>query len=158
MKKFIMAIPVGVISLLATAIIAYLSLASNPLDMGGIQLFAGADKVVHVLMYFFLAAVYLMDYTKFRLPHHGNTNIELVLTATAVCVGLGMEILQLMMPEQQRSFDILDWGADVLGAVIAFFVMKFKLLHYERKWLYHTSVKRFHHRHHHHYHENDSNL
>lgn len=154
-----MAIPVGLCSLLATALIAYLSIASNPLEMGQLHLFPGADKVAHVLMYFFLAAVYLADYCKFRLPHHTTTNVELAFTSCAIMVGLGLEVAQLLLPDTGRNFEIGDWFADIAGATIAFFLMKFKLMHYERKYLYREALHRSHkHHHHHRYQENDSNM
>ena len=58
MKKFLLSIPVGLPSVLMLALILYLSLATEPVPEE-IPLFLGADKLAHVVMYFF-AMVHLL--------------------------------------------------------------------------------------------------
>ncbi|MBQ2235490.1 MAG: hypothetical protein II428_02080, partial [Muribaculaceae bacterium] len=61
MKKFLLSIPVGLPSALMQALILYLSLATEPVPEE-IPLFVGADKLAHVVMYFFATLVFIMDY------------------------------------------------------------------------------------------------
>lgn len=133
MKKMINALPVGILSFIVTALIVYLSLDANPLDVGHFKFFEGFDKIVHFVMYWGCGIVYLLDYAKFKYPHHCHLNVELALTAMAMLLGLLMEIMQLLLANG-RSFDVLDWVADVAGAVVAFGLMHWLGLH----WLRHV--------------------
>lgn len=150
MKRFILAIPSGTLSLAITLFIAYLSLASNPLDVNSIKLFPGADKCIHFIMYLSCAVVYLYEYAKHKLPHHTKLNIELALTTLVALIGLILEIAQLTLTVS-RSFEVLDCVANASGAFCGFLIMHFwglKSIHHS---LYKTAAKR-HCRHHHHHH------
>ena len=154
MAKFLLKIPTGVLSCFVILALIYLSLSPNPLGSRGILLFPYADKVAHFLMYLGLAAVFLLDYAKLKMPHHSGVNINLALTSVAVMFGLVMEICQLVWPELGRTFDWIDWCADAAGGVVAFFLMHFMLLHRLRK-TYHRE-RYHHHRHHHRHHRSNS--
>ena len=145
MRKFLKTIPTGMPSLLALVLLAYLSLAPNPFDVNEVHLFAGADKLVHVLMYGGTTLAFLFDYAKHRLPHHTKINIELALTATAMVIGIVMEILQLVM-RLGRSFDFNDMVANCVGAALAMVAAHFWLIPVFR----HSMLRYHHHRHHHH--------
>lgn len=149
MKKMILAIPTGLLSILATAMIVYLSLASDPLSVNEMKLFPGFDKVAHVLCYFGCTLIYILDYAKYKFPHHTQLSIELALTSTAIILGLFMEIAQLVMLNG-RSYEVLDWVCDIAGAVLAFLFMHFYFLHVFRKKAYHVGIHRHHHHRHHH--------
>lgn len=142
-------IPKGLCSVIITAVVAYLSLSSNPLDITSFQFtFPGIDKVVHFLMYFALVMAYLYDYCKFKLPHHTSLNIELMLTASAAVLGLMMEIGQLVFTNC-REFDIFDCLANAVGALCGFLLMRFWGIHLLRHYFL---ASKHSHRLHHHYH------
>lgn len=140
-------IPKGLCSVIITAVVIYLSLSSNPLDINSFRLFPGFDKVAHFLMYFATVVVYLYDYTKFKLPHHTSLNLELVFTACAALMGLMLEIGQLVLTDC-REFEILDCLVNAVGALSGFLVMRFWGIHLLRK--YFLRVKHSHHSRHHH--------
>ena len=147
MKRFFKKLPVGVLSAIAIVVIAYLSLAPNPVG-GGLHLFPHSDKVAHILMYFFATILFLMDYAKFKMPHHTKLNVEIALMASAMLLGLVMEVLQLIM-QIGRGYDIFDLAANCTGALLGFGYMKWKGLHKVRVMLSRSS----HHHHHHHKHD-----
>ena len=138
MKKIINFIPIGVLSVIATAIVAYL-LLSPPSEVESSWLswfnFKHSDKLVHFLMFMFLNLAYLYDYTKYCNPHHTRLNGELALTVFASMIGLLTESCQLAMGIG-RSFDHLDIVADVLGAFIAFGMMRWFGGHVLRKYVF----------------------
>ena len=145
MEKSVLSIPKGLMSLVITAIIVYLSLDSNPFNMGKIHLFRGSDKVVHVLMYFVCAVVYLLDFAKFRFPHKTRFSQELAVTSCAIILGGLMEVAQLVM-DNGRGYDPLDWLADAVGAMLGFAVLHYWFMHKLRDYYY--NHKYHHHRRH----------
>lgn len=151
MKKFLLSIPVGLPSALMLALILYLSLATEPVPEE-IPLFVGADKLAHVVMYFFATLVFIMDYAKFKLPHHSRLNIELAITSASIMLGLIMEILQLAM-RNGRNYELGDWIADIVGAVLALIAYRLYFMHKMRWYLFHSLHR--HHHHHHHRHRHD---
>lgn len=148
MRKLIHTIPVGVPSALIIILDAYLSLASKPVPTT-VHLFEGADKVVHFLLYLVVTLIFIYDYSKFKYPHHTKLNIELVLMAVSMLLGLIMESLQLSLTVD-RSFEFLDIVANVSGAAVGFLIQRLWLMHEFRK--IHASGKHHHHHHHHHHH------
>ncbi|MDO4511579.1 MAG: hypothetical protein Q4B68_07170 [Bacteroidales bacterium] len=102
MKKFIVNIPFGVCSIIITLMVAYCSLATNPLNVNSVSLFPGFDKVAHVVMYLACTTVYLFDYAKFKLPHHTTLNAELAITCSAAVLGLLMEVAQLILTNNRE--------------------------------------------------------
>lgn len=151
MKKFLLSIPVGLPSALMLALILYLSLATEPVPEE-IPLFVGADKLAHVVMYFLATLVFIMDYAKFKLPHHSRLNIELAITSASIMLGLIMEILQLVM-RNGRNYELGDWIADIVGAVLALIAYRLCFMHKMRWYLFHSLHR--HHYHHHHRHRHD---
>ena len=156
MKKLINYIPSGVFSVLATVFVLYVLLSPDsaiPNSWLGLFNFKNGDKVLHVLLFMFLAFAYLYDYTKFKSPHHNKVDKELALTVLAASVGLMTEVGQLAMG-LGREFDQLDIYADVVGAFLAFGIVHWGGAHILRKYVF--DVKRRHRRkkhrssHHHH--------
>ena len=144
MKNLIKSIPVGGFSALMILLVAYLSLDPDPLGEQKLQLFAGADKVAHFLLYLFTACVFIFDYAKFKLPHHTKLNHELLFMCCAMLLGLLMEIGQLAL-SNGRVYDNVDLVANCLGAAAGFGWMHWRGLKKLRRWLLHSR----HHRHHH---------
>ena len=145
MRKLINAIPVGVLSAIATVLCLYLLLDNDPFGAQHVHLFPGSDKVAHVLMFMCVACAYIYDYVKYRLPHHTSTNKELAFSAAAFTVGVLAEVAQLVM-QNGRSFEWADLLADAVGAVLGFLLMKFFFTKRFRNYM--LKFKRHHHHHH----------
>ncbi len=147
-----MLIPAGVLSALVVAAIAYASLSADPMGISHLHLFAGADKVVHFVMYAVASVVFIIDYAKVRLPHHTRLNAELALTASAMLLGLLMEVGQLVLAPEFRSYDRLDLVVNCLGALAGFAFMRYGggMHRYRRMMLSHHYSSRRHRRHHRH--------
>ncbi|MBQ7690041.1 MAG: VanZ family protein [Muribaculaceae bacterium] len=119
MKHILRALPAGMASLLVVAAIAYLSLSSDPMGASHIHLFPGSDKVIHLLMYLAASMAFILDYAKVQLPHHTRQNVELALMASAMLLGLIMEVCQLYLTTT-RSFDVSDIAFNCLGALAGY--------------------------------------
>ena len=158
MKKILNRIPVGVFSVIATAIVVYLLLApASDVESSWFAWlnFKHSDKLVHFLLFLFLNLAYLYDYTKYKYPHHTKINPELAFTAVAAMLGLVTESCQLAM-NTGREFDNFDIVADVLGAFAALGLMRWFGGHVLRKYVFKRNKKRRHHHHHHHHHDHSS--
>lgn len=147
MNKAFKVIPVGITSAIVVAGIAYFSLWPDPMNGMRLHLFPHSDKVFHGLMYFTATIAFLIDYATHRLPHHTKFNHECALTATAMIIGLIMEILQLAM-QVGRGYDNMDIAANCTGALLGLLLMKWKGIKTYRHAMLNT--RRHHHKHHHH--------
>lgn len=119
MEKFrslINKIPTGLISGVTVALILWLTLAPHPTGKMHIELFPGADKVVHAIMFGFLALVVLLETMKHR--HWQPISLPGIGVTAIICAlfGFGIELLQHAMG-LGRSFETLDILADSAGAV-----------------------------------------
>ena len=164
MYKIFKKIPSGVFSVIATVIVAYVLLSPrSQFSSGWLSWlhFENSDKVVHFFMFLGLCFAYLFDYTKLKNPHHTKVNKELAIPAVASLVSLLTETAQLVMG-LGRSFDVNYIYADVLGALVAFGLMRWKGAHLLRKYLFNKRRRHRHHHHdhghhHHHHHQSGSN-
>lgn len=150
MKKFINYIPTGILSVIATAIVALvLLLPESELSTSWLWWlhFKHSDKLEHVLLFFFLTCCYLYDHTKFKNPHHTKIDKDLAFTVLACAMGLLSETAQLAMA-LGRTFDKVDIFADVVGAFLGFLFMRLWGEHLLRKYVFNYSRlrKRTHHR------------
>lgn len=136
MKKIIRKIPTGLLSVLSMALVAYLSLDNDPFSTSHVKLFPGADKVIHVIMYFCLAVVFIIDYSKHRHPRSPKTDKMCMFAFAAFVYGVVMELLQGSMG-QGRSVSLADAIANFVGAAAGFAFMKFFFVGWIRKkWNY----------------------
>ena len=92
-----------------------LTLATHRVGEEPILLFPGADKIVHGLMFFTLAAVYLAE--EYILGRLTVSKTWLAALATAV-FGTATEVLQDRM-QMGRAFEWQDIIADTTGALAA---------------------------------------
>ena len=143
MKKLFKLLPPGVISVLATAFVIYMSLASNPLDLEDIPMFPGSDKIAHIILDCALSMVYMIDYANSIYPHHLKFNRALALCAAAFVFGVLMEAAQGFM-DMGRTTDINDGFANLGGVVLAFILTKWVVMKWYRNVMRHKS----HHHHH----------
>ncbi len=127
MKKFFKKIPTGVLTLLTLILICYVSLDDNPFDVNDVQLFYGADKVVHAIMYGFLTMVMIYEMTKGLYFFKPNWQLYICLIAFNCLFSTLIESLQELM-DLGRCYDIYDIIANCSGVIIGFLLMKFILL------------------------------
>ena len=79
------------------------------------------DKWVHVGLFSVLTFLFIMPYSKSKLPTK-NKWIAVIKIALSVCIwGLTTEFIQkYFIPG--RSFDLLDWAADSTGILLALYI------------------------------------
>jgi ABC-type tungstate transport system substrate-binding protein len=138
MRRLLKSIPIGVLSVVATAVVVFLLLSpSSNLSTGWFSWlhFKNHDKLIHFILFFVLCFTYLYDYTKYRSPRHNKLDKDLALTSFAALIGLLTETGQLILVND-RSFEVADIIADVLGAFIAFAFMRWRGEHWLRKFSY----------------------
>lgn len=110
-------IPPGIPTLIILLAILYLTLAPQPVDTGDIQLFQGADKIVHAVMFGALTLAILYD-IKSILRQIPRPSIISLATVISIATGGLVELLQSWMT-LGRSAEWLDFAADAAGALIA---------------------------------------
>lgn len=136
MKSFILSIPKGVPSLIMILVAAFFTFIKNPLGVNALKVFPFAEQVGHMVLYFCVALVFILDYAKSRLPHHSKINQEIVLAATAAVLALIMEIG--LMWKTGYNYDMTNVFGGAIGAALAFLFYHFWLLHPMRHYLYHS--------------------
>ncbi len=127
MKKFINKIPSGLLSLITFVVIIYVSLDNNPFEINQVQLFEGADKIIHALMYGFWVMVMIYESSKFLYFEEPDFISYILLIMMSFLFSVSMELLQEIM-EIGRHMDIYDIIANLSGIIIGSLVMKFGLL------------------------------
>lgn len=117
LKSLLGKVPTGILSGLTVIIILWLTLAPHPTGDMKVELFEGADKVVHAIMFGFLAFVVLLEMMK----HRRWTPLPLPLIGLVAFIcsgfGIGIEFLQNAMG-LGRELEILDMLADGAGAMV----------------------------------------
>ena len=137
MKTFLLSIPKGLPSVLMMAAVLFFTFADNPLNVNALKIFPYAEQVGHMILYFALALVFILDYAKAVLPHHSKINVEIALAAIASVLALLMEI-GLMFVTNGFNYSILNWFAAMIGAALAFLFYRYWLMHPMRHYLYHS--------------------
>ena len=136
MKSFLLAIPKGLPSAIMVLLMLYFTFADNPFGINALNVFPNAEHVGHLILYFFIALVFILDYAKSRLPHHSKINQEIVLAATAAVLSLLMEIG--LMWKTGTNYDLKNVYFACIGAALAFLFYHYWLLHPLRHYLYHS--------------------
>ena len=116
-RRIMEKLPPWILTALTTLAILWLTLAPKPLGDMKPELFPGADKVVHAIMFGGLALVIYID--RSRSKGWSVLSAAYVITAmfAVMLFGAGIEFLQDMMGSG-RSFDVNDIWADVAGAAL----------------------------------------
>ncbi len=136
MKSFILSIPKGLPSAIMIALMVFFTFAKNPLGVNSLKVFPFAEQVGHLVLYFIIALVFILDYAKARLPHHSKVNQEIGLAASAATLSLIMEIG--LMWKTGFNYDMNNVVAATIGAALAFLFYHYWLLHPFRHYLYHS--------------------
>lgn len=102
-------------SLLVFAALAWLTLSPDPLPDNKVQLWEGADKMAHALMFGGLAVILLSDSFRRR-----RLNIFWIIAIILFCTAAGaaIELIQRAM-NLGRSADRADFYADAIGVAAA---------------------------------------
>lgn len=116
-RKALSKVPRWSFTIFTTLLILWLTLAPDPLGDDAPQLFPGADKIVHAMMFGFLTLMILLDRERSR--HWKALPAKWVIGAAAASTLLGIliEVAQRLM-DMGRGFEIADMVADTLGTVI----------------------------------------
>lgn len=135
MKNFILSIPKGVPTIVMILVACYFSFAKNPLGLNAFRgSFPYAPQVGHLILYFFVALVFILDYAKSRLPHHSKINQEIGIAVAAAVLSLVLEIMLMW----SFTDNLQNVFASAIGALLAFLFYHFWLLHPMRHYLYHS--------------------
>jgi len=118
------------------ALMVFFTFAKNPLGVNSLKVFPFAEQVGHLVLYFIIALVFILDYAKARLPHHSKVNQEIGLAASAATLSLIMEIG--LMWKTGFNYDMNNVVAATIGAALAFLFYHYWLLHPFRHYLYHS--------------------
>ncbi|MEJ7626618.1 MAG: VanZ family protein [Ferruginibacter sp.] len=81
------------------------------------------DKWVHAGMFGLLALLFLLPFFATDISTGKRLTRGILITVMVILWGLATEFIQDNFIES-RSFDLLDWLADTVGAVISFFISK----------------------------------
>ena len=109
--------PKWMLTIITMIVIFWLTLAPKPLGEEPPQLFPGADKIVHALMFGFLVAMMLLDWQR----KHGWTEVAWSKSISCFIIsaltGILIELLQASMA-LGRAFEYNDILADTVGALM----------------------------------------
>ncbi len=84
---------------------------------------AGFDKLVHASLFGGIVFLFCMPFKKAAIQRQDKINLFIRITMAACVWGITTEFIQkYFIPG--RQFELVDWAADSLGAVIAFFISK----------------------------------
>ena len=90
------------------------------------------DKVVHAGLFGGLTFLFYLPYFKSSFSHQQKINYLIRITLAAIVWGITVEFIQkYFIPG--RDFDLLDWAADSLGALIACWLCVKILKYFEKK-------------------------
>lgn len=114
-------LPSGVFTVVALALLFWLTLAPQPLPENDSLAFPGSDKVAHVIMFGGVYFVMLFDLTGWRRSRgKGKPSAGAALAVGALCLALGggIELLQGAM-HMGRGCDVWDFVADGVGVALS---------------------------------------
>lgn len=116
-RKFVAVVPPWCFSIFIVAVIGYLTLVPKPLPDTDIQLFEGADKVVHAIMFGGLAWALCLDYARRHSLQSLSAGVLCLFASLSINFGALIEFLQDYM-QLGRGCDFWDFVADAVGVVL----------------------------------------
>lgn len=105
-------------TLLVAAVILYATLSNDPMPDMDMPLIPYFDKLVHAVMFGGLCGAWYFDL--YRAGHRLTLRTKLLVAAACAAAGGVDEVFQSCFTAERAS-DIVDWYADLLGIVVAFF-------------------------------------
>lgn len=118
MKQLLHKLPPYTFTVVIMAIILYLTLVPKPLPDNDIELFPGADKVVHAIMFGALTGAIALDRALMSGMKALSAGGLIAYALIGSVTGGVIELLQGALG-MGRSADVCDFVADTLGAVLA---------------------------------------
>lgn len=118
-KRMLQKWPPWILTIIVSLAILYLTLVPDPLPDDTPQLFPGADKVVHGLMFGGLTSVILLDRQRRGSDrwHTLSARFALSIALLSSVAGVVIEFLQLTM-DMGRGFEVADIVADTVGSFV----------------------------------------
>ena len=110
-------LPVGILSVLTSVAILWLTLAPKPLGDEPPSLFQGADKIVHGIMFGGLTWMMLLDWQRKHKWRRVGWQRGMTCAAISSLFGILIEFTQSYM-DLGRGFEYADIMADTIGAFI----------------------------------------
>lgn len=92
------------------------------------------DKLVHAGLFGGLAFLFALPLLKSGFTEKQKINYSIKISLAAIVWGITIEFLQKFYVPS-RDFDLLDWAADSVGVIIAFWLIVRILRHLQRKEL-----------------------
>lgn len=123
MRRFLLSLPPWTLTIIVLAAITYLTLVPHPLPDNDIELFPGADKLVHAIMFGALAGAACLDGARRRGRQALTLRYLVICFIATALTGGAVELLQGAM-NMGRSCDIWDFVADSTGALIAVIISR----------------------------------
>ena len=116
-KETLTRLPKWLFTSLTVALILWLTLAPDPLGDDSPDLFPGADKIVHAIMFGFLTVMVLLD--RQRKAEWRKVSAKFIsFTAVATAAfGIAIEFIQRAM-DMGRGFEVADMIADCAGVAL----------------------------------------
>lgn len=105
---------------IVVAVIIYATLFPDPTGPVTLPLFPGFDKLIHAIMFGGLAGALAFDYERSEPGHRLGLRKMALFCLASVAAGGVIEVLQGLMG-LGRGADWLDFGADAVGALVAYF-------------------------------------
>lgn len=128
-KETLTRFPVWIFTLLTVLLILWLTLAPDPLGDDSPDLFPGADKMVHAIMFGFLLTMILLDRTRKRKWKPVTTMFITISAISTAAFGIAIEFIQRAM-DMGRGFEVADMIADCTGVGICAFLWAWL----QRRW------------------------
>lgn len=116
-KVFLTKMPGWILTILTVLLILWLTLAPDPLGDDSPQLFPGADKIVHAVMFGFLTVMILLDRERTTDWHPVGKSFAITVGLASAIFGIAIEFVQRAM-DMGRGFEVADMIADCTGAFL----------------------------------------
>lgn len=87
------------------------------------------DKLVHMSIFGLLAVLFCWPFYKSSVPSEKRLIYFIVVALLTIAWGYTTELIQKLRPELGRTYDLYDWAADSIGAIIGFIFSRKKFSH-----------------------------
>lgn len=105
-------------SAMCVAIILYATLSADPAGADELELFPGADKLIHAIMFGGLAGALAFDSCRSNPSHHVSRSRMTAIAIGVILFGAADEAAQALFTDN-RSAEWLDFAADCIGVAVA---------------------------------------
>ena len=120
-KETLTRFPMWIFTLLTVLLILWLTLAPDPLGDDSPELFPGADKIVHAIMFGFLLVMILLDRTRKKNWSEVSARFIAASAIATAVFGIAIEFIQRAM-DMGRGFEVADMIADCVGVAVCAFL------------------------------------